>query len=322
MMMMMITSFSSLIVSVIYIHFGIYAINQNKSGLIHKLFFSVAITSAFWSFCTALFHCVQNKDIAINIYLVSLLGPFFLPAVVTHTVFAISQRNILRKHRWLPSVLYLLSCISVIGLFIPEAIVLDLIITPSGWIIELNKSSFFVWFYVGLFTSINIINIIVLYRWKMALASIEKRNQALIILFTFLLSIVLIYTEEIFCMFIKIQFFPSLSHVATLLWLSGVLFVIKKYNFIIISPEKAVHEILFNMMDILLLTDEKGEITRVNQQLTQLLGCSEWDLVNKPVADLFEEGLNLTNVKTLTQCRKNIITKKEESIPVLLRISP
>ena len=109
--MMIVLPFSSFIVCVIHIHFGLYALTQNKNKLIHKLFFGAAIICAYWSFCIVLFHLVQNKNIATNIYLLSLTGPFFLPAIVTHTILAITLQKkgvaffylftIMYKYNWI-----------------------------------------------------------------------------------------------------------------------------------------------------------------------------------------------------------------------------
>lgn len=322
MFMITLLPFMSLFVCIIYIHFGLYAIKQNRNETLHKLFFLVAMTCAYWSFCIAVFHLVQNKIIAKNIYLVSLTGPFILPAVTTHYVLSFTNKTAIQKKKWLIFFLYFPAFISFSGLFITNMFIRDLIPSPYGWIIDMNSTSPFVWFYIGYNLIFQAVNILFLIRWRSASKIKEKKKQATIIIVFFLLSLFFIIGEEILCHYLKIQPFPSLSHFAALIWLIGILFVIKKYEFMKISPEKAVHEILFNMMDILILTGEKGEIIQINQQLTRLLGFTEKELSGKSADVLFKEGLNLSDIQILTQSRKYAKTIKEETIPVILRIEP
>ncbi|MBN2536354.1 MAG: response regulator [Spirochaetales bacterium] len=320
--MIVLLPFISIFVCIIYIHFGFYAIKKNKNDPLYRLFFLVAIICTYWSLCITVFYLVKNKIIAKNIYLMSLVGPIILPAIVIHYILTFTKRTSVQKKRILIGLLYLPSLINIIGLFIPDTSIRDLVSSPFGWIIEINRTSPFVWFYISYNLIYSGIIIFLLSRWKDTLKIRERKKQATLIIVFLLLSILFVVVEEIVSRFLMIHPFPPVSNITAIIWLVGILFIIKRNKYMRISPEKAVHEILFNMMDILILTGEKGEIIQINQQLTHLLGFTEKELSGKSANILFTEELNLSDIQILTQSRKIIKTKQENTIPVILRIEP
>jgi len=312
----------SIIVGSMYIHIGIYALTLDKKGRLNRLFFLIALTCAFWSFSLSLFLLVRNRLIAYNFFLIALVGPFYLPALGVHYTFVLTNRGFIKKRRYKSLLLYIPAIICSIGLFIPGVYIKEIFPSRAGWIVRTNELSLFVWIYVFYNFIYHIYNMIQLFRWMVKSKSIEIKKQAFIIIVTFMLSVLLVYIEEVSIHVLKIQSCPSLSHFFSLIWFLGIFIVIKKYWLMVISPEKAIKEILYNMMDFLIFTDNKGIIKKTNQRLTQLLGVMENELKGSPVDSLFKEELLLSDIRTFTQCRKEINTKDSKTITVLLRVSP
>jgi PAS domain S-box-containing protein len=282
----------------------------------------MSIICAYWSFSTALFHIIQHKAIAVNIHLVSILGPVFLPALITHAIITLCREDLAAKGKHLLFILYIPFVVIAVGFFVPGMIIDNLSAASLGWLVKFNIYSPFVWLFFIFYFITYIFNLFLLIRWERSLTSGYKKKQARIIILSFFISMTFIFAEEISCKIFRIQPIPSLSHFGILIWFFGVFFLIQKYQFIAISPEKAIQEILFNMMDIFILTGKKGEISRVNQQFTQLLGYTDQDIETLSVSQLFDNGLDLSSINTFTQCRKNVLSKKNKLFPMLLRISP
>ena len=62
--------------------------------------------------------------------------------------------------------------------------------------------------------------------------------------------------------------------------LPGLWYAITKDRMLDVTPQDAVDEILVNMMDFVIITDDKGLILKVNKQGEKLLGVSQSRLKN------------------------------------------
>ena len=75
---------------------------------------------------------------------------------------------------------------------------------------------------------------------------------------------------------------PPLTPILILFWAFGVWYVIRLYHFMVISPEMAVHEIVRQMDNMMFFLDEKGQITRINDQVTNVMISQEEELLGRP----------------------------------------
>ena len=83
-------------------------------------------------------------------------------------------------------------------------------------------------------------------------------------------------------------------------------------------------EIIDSVSDVVLVTNLKGNIIRINKSFRDITGYTEEELINKPIADILEPknlNLNLANGLNLKNLNINFQGKNKDIIPVILTVT-
>jgi PAS domain S-box-containing protein len=128
--------------------------------------------------------------------------------------------------------------------------------------------------------------------WKKEVEQV-KRKQAQIIFSATLISLVLASFTNVVCPNLNIHRIPLVGDVIALIWMGGVVYAIRRYKFLTITPYTAASNIISTMADALMLIDQNYHIVNVNNALLQLLAYKENEIVGQPfetlLADQFEK---------------------------------
>lgn len=84
--------------------------------------------------------------------------------------------------------------------------------------------------------------------------------------------------------------FPDLAQNIGIIWVSGVVYAVIRYDSLVLNPAIASKEILATLSDALFLTDPKGKILTVNKSGLQRLNIQLKDLLGQNIKSLFAPG--------------------------------
>jgi PAS domain S-box-containing protein len=124
--------------------------------------------------------------------------------------------------------------------------------------------------------------------------------------------------------------FVRLAGLFSTIYVLSFAYIIVRYDFMQINPERAASRIITTLPDPLLIIDTNLNIVLINQVATKMLGYSEAEAVGHPVGRIFAQtdpqlsGENLEAVIKAGEIRTYesvLIAKNMEQIPVILSYS-
>ena len=180
--------------------------------------------------------------------------------------------------------------------------------TPSGWIIVVHNSVFYM-----------VLAIILLFtQWRKSQPGVERKRLNMLMLSYLIAQLALID----FVPPLGYEVYPC-GYIALFIWAILLCWTIVKYKFMIISPEKVAKEVLNLSPNFLVLADLEGNILSVNKFVETVLGYSAQELqrehlrvimqeedLSTMMPRLHEEG-RMSNVQTA------FLSKSGQKIPVL-----
>jgi len=153
-----------------------------------------------------------------------------------------------------------------------------------------------------------------------------KKRQAKILFVTIIISVFLGSLTNVLLPRLNIYTtIPEVANVTSLIWISGMVYAIAKYKFLIITPAMAADNIISTMSDSLILLDPKGNTVTANKAVLKLTGYQEDELEGEPARILFAEENILLDKIIKGEPFKNyelaLKTKTGKNIPVLFSTS-
>ena len=119
-----------------------------------------------------------------------------------------------------------------------------------------------------------------------------KRKQAQIIFSATLISLVLASFTNVICPNLNFHQIPQVGDVITLILMGGVVYAIRRYKFLTITPYTAASNIISTMSDALILIDQRYNILNVNNALVELVAYKENEIVGQPFETLLADQLD------------------------------
>ncbi len=121
----------------------------------------------------------------------------------------------------------------------------------------------------------------------------KKRAQAIVIAVTMGVSLILGTLTDVVLPEINVLALPDIADIIAIIWASGLVYAMVRYNFMTISPRYAAETIVSTMAEAMVLLDPGGRIVDANPATKCLLGYDKTELQDQPVAMLFgDPGLN------------------------------
>jgi len=156
-----------------------------------------------------------------------------------------------------------------------------------------------------------------------------KKKQAKIIFITSIIPVSFsALTDIIFPKLGIPTMIPPLGNVTALIWVSGIVYAIIKYKFMVFTPASAAASIISTMADSLVLLNREGNIISGNKATLDLSGYKKRELEGKSVEVLFMEK-DFKNTMLIKAIKGEIIrnhelvfkTKTGDEIPVVFSSS-
>ncbi|WP_160690805.1 diguanylate cyclase [Clostridium sp. C2-6-12] len=271
----------SLVSVYIYVYIGIYTFRQNKKSIVNRVFLLLCISYAIWSFAYA-FAYVSNNQYVFSIWnKISAIGWCSFSAITLYLVLLITEKKIINKR------------IVKVAIFSPAIIFFYMAVFLFG--VDINTSPLITdIFYIGDFLynfMFLIISIIIIFIWGLKSDSKRVKYQSKILVLSSIIPFCLnLITQTIMPLF-GIENFPLMGQLYSVIMIIGNYIVITKYKFLRMPEKFLVEEIENEMMDMIILVNNKFEIIRVSSHTLCMLNFEKSEILNKNINALFNENI-------------------------------
>jgi PAS domain S-box-containing protein len=297
---------------------GTFIFSRNPKSPVHRLFFILTTTIAYWAFAEFNIRQAESYETA---FFWTRAGCFkiLLSPLLIHFILVYIDKW--KDHNRL----------TLIGLIYCPALLLVALDLFFGIIDGAPVRETWGWS-VG--KPANPMPIVFYFTWKIiAIAFVTKESisfmktckrherKSFCLMFYGILAAVALGIASTFTASIIRPEFPELSIPVSLLFSFYLTFIIWKYN-LFLAPSDTADDVIELMGDCLILTDTHYRIIRVNRALFQLTGYTDREVIDKHVSLLMDDAsfqlLNEGKGESIDSDEARLISKEGRSIPVLL----
>jgi diguanylate cyclase (GGDEF)-like protein/PAS domain S-box-containing protein len=311
-----------LILFFVYLGVGFYVITHDPKSALNRIFIAVIMCSAIWAGAySGIFFINISPQWAWFWFKVSSLGWITLAACLLHFGLVLTGKDRGMK-KWTIVLLYLPAVV--------EIILINTVIVPTQAfdasrfaLVELisPQQSWFWTVHTLYYFSYSFIFFIMVVRWARYSSYRREKHQANIIVvagLVVLCSFVLTYT-----------ILPAFGHwvpwlviVVGLMCAGAIVYAMKKYGLMILSPALVADDLLTRVTDMVLLVDRSGHIAMANNKAADILGYSIDAMQHMPLEKIIPQVERRTLIELSNQVDMNIEmevdyqTARGELVPV------
>lgn len=304
---MSLLTIESIFAFLIYVFLAVYAMYLNKKANLNRVFAVQCISFAVWCFA---YIFMYNRYLLspIEFWLTDLFGAIGWCSyyeISLHFSLAITGNTKILRSKWKMTLIYtpgIILFIANIILFNPWAYK-----TPLMYTIYSNINL--------IITTGYILNgLLIIWIWGRKTNIVKEKKQAGTIVITGLSSFILgIIFQNILPMLHLTDVF--MAQIISLIWAFGIYYAITRYRFMDLTSSYAAEHIVSKIEDIVLLLNTNNFIIYCNNQVKEILGYEEKDIINMEYLFLFEDLNHLPVHIDETLC----ICKNGEKIPVKIK---
>ncbi|MDD3224253.1 MAG: diguanylate cyclase [Clostridium sp.] len=318
MIMNLLSSLSS-IACVIYLLVGIKAYRTDKKSDLCKIFLSLNLTMAIWSFAYSFVYSASDP-ISYSIWIkISGIGWCNFTSIILYFALKLSENKIVNNKP-----LMVIMFIPGLAIFLFYCLKCEPL-NPYNHFNSIFNVADFICYSLYLIASF-----FVLYFWgKNSENALEKKQSKIIIItgsIAFSLNVII---QEFLPLLGIAKNVPNLSQFYFLIVLWGIQYVIANYNFLKISFSNLDDNLFKEIMDLTFLIDLNGKIFKVNKKIDKILGYTESELINIEVVNIVKNDnfkdliLNCSSLKdNVVFNGVDLLTKNKDLIPFDLSVSP
>jgi len=308
------------VTAVFYLFIGAYAILLNPKASANRIFLGIIFIFSVWAF-SAFFININNTEFALLLWkLSSLLAWTFGSCAILHFAIALTKQKDTNRKAYRLFLLYIPGLI----LFAFQAVDIfyDILPGKAGFLFEIISSSLFYLIYISTACYW-------LFRWAGKSNYKREKIQSYYIVFTLGLT-----TASIFLYGTVLQMFvdfvlPYILPVFPIFWIVGMGIAITKYRLMEFKPDIAVYEVMDNVLNIIILADNRGKIIEANKQVEEKLRFEKMEIVGRPIEVLIQEEDKFHNqlqnfIGKPIRIQDEILlkTRNGQQLPVKLLLTP
>jgi len=306
---------------VVYVYLIWFVLNLNRKELLNRLCALAIVPFAIWSFAFTFLHSATSLNAAKLWMNVASIGWCSFPVGVLWFYLDFSHHERLLKKKS-----FIAACLFLAAFFTFEQwngnLIVDLVRQPYGWssVWKISPMSFaFSMYYVVFVVGCMYLALDFERRTK----SVREKKQARIFYVNALVSLILGTTTDVMLPMLGIGTVPPLADIFILSWAGGLVYAVKRYGFMALTPATAAEDILSTVADSLMLVDLDGKIVLSNKSVHDLLGYTEQELKGKDIGSI-ANGIDMATLlesETIRSQELNLLKKNGEQVPVLLSAS-
>lgn len=301
----------SLFAVCIYMYIGILSYRQGNGSMIHRTFLLLCMSYAIWAFAYSFAYVSTDKHVFEVWNKISAIGWCSFSALILFLVLLIS------KNKWAQNTIVVILLFSPAFLFFFIAVFLFKADVPAFPILSsIFYIGNFLYNFVYLFASI-----LLFFFWGKKSNSLRVKKQSKILVLSSVIPFLLnLITQDILPLF-GLNHFPLMGQLYSLIMILGIYIVITKYHFLKLPEKVILEEVTKEILDMVIITDEKGKIIRVSKHTLNMLGYEEVEILKQSVERFFNSlGKNVTFETIIHKNNKfdqlYLMKKNGEKIPV------
>ncbi|MBN1533402.1 MAG: SpoIIE family protein phosphatase [Spirochaetes bacterium] len=285
--------------SMAFIFFGIYVLGLNRRAALNRIFFSLSMAFALWTFAYSFLYIAPDRDHAFFWYRLSSVAWCSTPPLALHFVLIYTRRRRILSKRWIFPLIYAIPLPflwkSFTGYLISRdfvrvgSLLLEVGDTPSPW-----YWGYLLWTFLFVFMPA-----ILILRYRGSLTSRRLRKQALVVLVAYISPGIFIYLINVMGPILNLKL-PVMGHLSYTLGIGGIAYAISRYRFMKLSLSTAGDRIITQMMDILLFLDNDLVIQKTNRQAEEILQYTEPELRGMRLSSLVKEEAYVRMLESLS----------------------
>ncbi len=304
-----VSSIISVIIFLVYLEFGLYVFFKNRSSKLNRSFFYLCLGLAVWVFSfVCIFSCENTDGVAIW-FKVGSIGWCLIPALMIRFKFYLT--GFPEKHRLKD---YLFAIFLLPGLFF-----LYLIFTENWILFDMeeyrrlgmlvyDKSTDYFYYYLAYLYFFFALIFFMLIRWRKNMKEKNEKTLFLIIVTTFLISILWITVTEIALPLVYDKPFLLATHMASFVYVAGLFYSLIKFKLFKVTPSLVANKIVDELKEILIFTDTKTRILKINHHTVRLMGYKMSDIYGEKLKIMFsDEQLLDKNFKKVVKGNGSIL---------------
>lgn len=251
----------SILAAMIFLYVGIYGLRLNMDSKINKTFFICCLSTAIWSFGAG-FTYITSGHLKNFFFAISALGWCYESAIFLHMTLLLTDNKLINNK----AIIFLLYSPGTLFYYL------------SIFVIRLNKqwSGFaFNFFNYGdtLYDIVfSFITLTIILIWTIKAKEKSQAIQGRIIFITGFVTYVLNSLNQGVLPMLACKAIPSVGHLINLILIIGVYFAIIRYKLLRMDDRKVINDILYEMLDIVIIVSETGKILFVNRSACDLTG--------------------------------------------------
>ena len=265
-----------------YGYLAVFILIKNHRHPLNRICAVVFICFLLWCIGKTFAHNPHvSLEEAYRFMKVAIIGAWSFSSFILWFAFIVSEKKKVLQKIWIYPVLFIVPVTAICVQWIDGSL-LQYVQRPYGWGLQWHKTWMTLVLLAYIFVTISVaVTIIFVYSRKTDHP--VKKKQAKILGTSTLLAFVVGYATNIIAPRMASIPIPDLGHNMGLIWAVGIVYVIVKYNFLVITPATAARNIISTMADTLILTDKTGRIVGVNQSACDLLGYEEEAFVGQTI---------------------------------------
>jgi len=261
----------------LYLQLIFYVLYKDPASLLNRVCALTCACFAIWTFGDIIMNDPRSSDVAASLaHKIDSIGWIsFAPLFLWFSMVFTGRGAILRKKIFLP-LLFLPSPILIFQQW-AGAIVVGYIATPYGksYLYDHSAWPYIFFAYLG---ACMIVAFILLGDYIGRVKEKIRRRQAFVLLFTSAFAFMTGSIDSFILPMRGIHLLPSLAHLYAIIWIAGLVYAIKKYEFLA-TPAAAGDKIIGAMFEMVFLLDIGGNIIIANPSAERVLGYAPGGLL-------------------------------------------
>jgi hypothetical protein len=273
--------------TVIYLAFGTYILLLDIRSRLHRLFFYMTLTLAFWAFCAFWVYEASSAESVRQWVKISFPAPVLFYAFALH--FSIVLFRSVRQASCLYCLIYIPAVYFTLLNFTSYTMYSGFIRYGSIWTFEIAndfaRGRSFILYYVGYLVACLVLFLI----RRRRVESYREKMQSMVLFCSLIITLIIASLEGVILPEFTSYRSPQPAPIFLMIWMGGILFSMVRYRFLNISHSMVSEDLADNISDAIILLDSESRIITINNKGLELAEMQKGSLIHEHFSCFIDE---------------------------------